>query len=74
MNVTVGETVRNVKVIDEEQYLRFVDERLVQSAKPITEPLHTNKLPLFSRQYVKPKPKQKGQVTPIRNDSTLFSR
>ena len=65
MNVTVGETGRNVEALGEEQYLSFVEERLVQSAKHITEPLPKNKQPvlLFSRQSVNPKSKHKGQVT-----------
>ena len=40
MNVTVCETGRNVELLGEEQYHRFVKERLVESAKPITEQLH----------------------------------
>ena len=74
MNVTVCETVSNVEIRGEEQYLRFVKERLVESAKPITEPLHKNMLPLFSRLSVKPKSKHKGQVTSLKNDCTPVSR
>ena len=74
INGTVCETGRNVEILGEEQYHRFVKERLVESAKPITEPLHKNRLPLFSRQSAKPKARHKRQIALFKNDCTLFSR
>ena len=65
MNVTVWETVRNVEILGEKQYLRFVKETRVESAKPITELLHQYKLSLFSRPSVKPKSKHKGRVASL---------
>ena len=74
MDASVGETVRKVEVLGEEQYNKFDEERLVQLAKPITEALPKNKLPLFSRPSVKSTSKQKMQLTNLKNDCNLFSR
>ena len=74
IDASVGETVRKVEVLGEEQYNKFVEERLVQLAKPITEALPKNKLPLFSRPSVKSTSKQKMQLTNLKNDCNLFSR
>ena len=72
--MTFCEIVSIVEILGEEQYHRFVKEKLVESAKPITEPLHKNKLPRFSRPSVKPKAKHKGHKASLKNDCTLFSR
>ena len=36
MNISVGETVRKAEALGEEQYKKFVEERLVKCEKPIT--------------------------------------
>ena len=36
MNISVGETVRKAEAFGEEQYKKFVEERLVKCEKPIT--------------------------------------
>ena len=65
MNVTVWATVRNVEVLGEEQYLRFVKERLVESAKPITEPLY--------KKGYHCSVDHKGQVASLHSFSSLYN-
>ena len=49
---SVAGTVRKVETIGEEQYSKFVDERLSKWVTPVSDPLSKNK-PLFSRPAVK---------------------
>ena len=37
MNISVGEAVRKSEALGEEQYNKFVEERLVKCEKPITD-------------------------------------
>ena len=73
MNISVGETVRKAEALGEEQYKKFVEERLVKCEKPITDILSKNKLPLFSRPSVKCPSRQKMQIATLKNDCNLFS-
>ncbi len=50
---SVAGTVRKVETIGQEQYSKFVDERLSKCVTPVGDPLPKNKLPLFSRPAVK---------------------
>lgn len=70
----VAETVRKIETLGEEQYGRFVVERLEQCEVPITETLQKNKLPLFSWPPVKVESKQKAQLAALKSDCSLFSR
>jgi len=74
MDASVAETVRKVESLGEDQYKSFVDERLDQPTKPITDTLPKNKLPLFSRPPVKTQSKQKMQLAALKSDCNLFSR
>ena len=74
MDAAVAETVRKVESIGEEQYKKFVDERLELCTKAVTEILPKNKLPLFSRPPVKTQPKQKEKLAALKSDCGLFSR
>lgn len=74
MDASVVEIVRKIEALGEEQYNKFVEERLIQSTKPIMEPLHKNKLALFSCPSVKSLPsKQKMQVKSLKNDCPLLT-
>ena len=53
MSSSVADTVRKVESLGAEQYKTFVEERLEQQTKPITDTLPKNKLPLFSCPPVK---------------------
>ena len=48
MDTPVAETVRKIESLGEEQYTKFVEERLELCTKPVTETLPKNKLPLFA--------------------------
>ena len=70
----VAVTVRKVETIGQEQYSKFVDERLSKCVTPISDPLPKNKLPLFSRPAVKAPSKGKLQLQSMKSDCNLFSR
>ena len=68
------ETVEKIKSLGLEQYKKYVEERLQQSLKPITETLPKNNLPLFSRPTIKSPLKEKLQLAAIKKDHDLFMR
>ena len=74
MDASVVETVRKIKSLGLEQYKKFVEERLQQSLKPITETLSKNNLPLFSRSTIKSYSKEKLQLAVFKKDRDLFMR
>ena len=74
MDAAVEDSVRKVESLGEDQYKKFVEERLESCTKPITETLPKNKLPLFSRPPVKTQSKQKEQFAALKSDCGLFSR
>ena len=74
MDDAVADLVRKVESLGEDQYKKFVEERLESCTKPITETLPKNKLPLFSRPPVKTQSKQKEQLAALKSDCGLFLR
>ena len=71
---SVDGTVRKVETIGQEQYSKFVDERLSMCVTPVSDPLPKNKLPIFSRPAVKAPSKGKLQLQSMKSDCNLFSR
>ena len=69
----VGETVKRIKSIGEEQYTRYQEDRLIKQLKPIDDTISRNTLPLFS---YKPqlKSKKKTEVAALCNNVKLFSQ
>jgi hypothetical protein len=67
-------TLRQIEKLGQEQYDTYVNERLVNQTKPITDPIKRNNLPLFSRPPVREKSKTQLQVSSLKNDCSLFSR
>ncbi|KAJ8380702.1 hypothetical protein SKAU_G00014800 [Synaphobranchus kaupii] len=53
MSSSVADTVRKVESLGAQQYKTFVEERLEQQTKPVTDTLPKNKMPLFSHPPVK---------------------
>ena len=49
METPGAETVRKTEFLGEEQYTKFVEERLELCTKPVTDTLPKNKLPIFSQ-------------------------
>ena len=75
MDNSVEKTVQEIEAIGEDQYKRFIEERLEKCEKPITEPIIKNKLSLFSKPTIKHHPtRQQNQITALKNDCSLFSR
>ena len=70
----VIDTLRQIKSLGQEQYDTYVNERLVNQTKPITDPINRNNLPLFSRPPVREKSRAQLQRSTLKNDCSLFSR
>jgi len=54
VDANVAETVRKAEILGEEENSKFVDERLMQRSKPITETLHKTSWALSGRPSSKP--------------------
>ena len=67
-------TVCNIDKLGQEQYDTYVNERLLDQTKPITDPIKRNNLPLFSRSPTREKSRTQLQVSSLKNDCSLFSR
>ena len=70
----VIDTWRQIKSLGQEQYDTYVNERLVNQTKPITDPINRNNLPLLSRPSVREKSRAQLQRSSLKNDCSLFSR
>ena len=68
------ETVQNARRIGQEQFQAFVQERLIERAKPIDGVIHRNKLKLFRSTTRAAAGKGKQQVASLKMDVDLFSR
>ena len=71
LHISIGEAIRKVETLGEEQYQNFVDERLIKCEKPITDVISKNKLALFSYKQTRPPSKHKMQVAALKNDCTV---
>ena len=67
-------SIRQIEKLGQEQYDTYVNERLVNQTKPITDPIKKNNLPLFCRPPIREKSKTKLQLSSLKNDCSLFSR
>ena len=70
----VIDTLRQIKSLGQEHYDNYVNERLVNQTKPITDPIKRNNPPLFSRPPVREKSRAQLQRSSLKNDCSLFSR
>lgn len=66
--------LRNIQSLGQEQYNRFVEERLVSCIKPITDTLSKNNLPLLSFPKSKAVTKEKSKVAQLKSDRGSFSK
>ena len=60
--------------LGQEQYATFIQERLIDRTKKITDPLPRNKLPFFSTPESKLPSKGKLKIASLKNDCNRFSR
>lgn len=63
-------TVETVFIVGKEQHEAFVKERFIERTKSIKEPIKKNKLPLFSKKNLPPKPKT--QVQSMKEDHFIL--
>jgi len=73
MDASVADTVSKVESLGAEQYKTFVEERLEQRTKPVTDTLPKNNMSLFSHPPVKTQSMQKMQIEALNSDCHLFS-
>ena len=66
--------LRQMEMLGQEQYERYIEERLVNRTNPIADPIKRNNLSLFSRPPVRKKSKAQLHLSSIKNDCSLFSR
>ena len=74
MGNAVVDMVQNVLQIGQSQYDSYVQERLIDRSKRVTDPVKKNNLPLLSTLGKKCQAKEKAQVASLKEDCTLFSR
>jgi len=74
MDTAVVQTVRTIIQVGQSQYDTFVQERLADRSKPISDTIKKNNLPLFNKSGKKPISKEKAQILTLKDDCTLFSR
>ena len=72
----VIETVKTIQSTGQEQYIAFVNERLLERKVPVTAHMSRNKLSLLKQtgSRLKPSQKQTSKLASARNDCSLFSR
>ena len=71
---SVDECLSQIDMMGDDQYDTYVTDRLVDRTVPIHTPIKRNKLALFRSPTPKVAPKQKQQITSLKNDCSLFSR
>ena len=72
MDEEVVKSIRNAQNIGQEQYTLFVQERLHNQKKNISDPIKKNKLLLFSKK--KTQSRMDPQVVALKEDRSLFGR
>ena len=70
----VIDTLHQIKSLGQEQYDTYINERLVNQTKPITDAIKRNNLLLFSRPPVREKSRAQLQRSSLNNGCSLFSR
>lgn len=68
------ECLTTIKVRGQEQYRLFVNERLGDRSKPLTDTISRNKVILFNEQTQRKKTKSQETVTLLKSESSLFAR
>ena len=70
---SVTETLCQINQSGIEQYNTFVNERIINRSKPLSDPIKRNNFPLISRPTVK-KSTVPTQVSSLKQDCNLFAR
>ena len=70
----VTDTMRHIERLGFDQYVTYVNERLIDQTVPITDPIKRNNLCLFSWPPVKEKSQRQLQLKFLKSDCSLFSR
>ena len=68
------DSIQHIKETGQKQYKDFIQERLVNRTKPVTDTLSRNNVSIFQEKSTKSKPKQHETVSLLKNETSLFAR
>ena len=68
------DSIQHIKETGQKQYKDFIQERLVNRTKPVTDTLSRNNVSIFQKKSTKSKPKEHETVFLLKNESSLFAR
>ena len=74
IDTAVVDTLHHIEKLGQDQYEAYVEERLINQTKPITDPIKRNSLPLFSSPPVREKSNKQLKLMSLKSDCSLFSR
>ena len=70
----IVQTVREIEKTGQDQYDKYMTERLIERTTPVFDPINKNQIPLFSRPPSRGPSKTKQTITSLKSGCTLFSR
>ena len=70
----IVQTVREIEKTGQDQYDKYMTERVIERTTPVFDSISKNQIPLFSRPPSRGPSKTKQTITSLKNDCTLFSR
>lgn len=74
MNIEVVNTIKIARDIGNDQFKRFIADRIQSNTKSIMDKITRNNLPLFKNQQPKKASKSQEQISSLKKDCQLFSR
>ena len=70
----IAQTVRVIEKTGQDQYDKYMTERVIERTTSVFDPISKNQMPLFSRPPSRVPSKTKQTTAPLNSDCTLFSR
>ncbi|XP_045131595.1 uncharacterized protein LOC123516404 [Portunus trituberculatus] len=74
MDEEAAKSVRQAEELGVQQYQSFVEERLVNGSKPLSDRITKNKLQLFGQPPARGKSQSTSKLQSLKSDCSLFSR
>ena len=69
----IVQTVREIEKTGQDQYEKYMTERVIERTTPVFDPISKNQMPLFSQPTSRGPSKTKQTITSLKSDCTLFS-
>ncbi|GFO04548.1 hypothetical protein PoB_003105300 [Plakobranchus ocellatus] len=70
----IVQSVRSIEKTGQDQYDKYMTERVIERTTSVFDPISKNQMPLFSRPPSRVPSKKKQTISSLRSDCTLFSR